>query len=131
MKSSGVLKCNPVSKSGLPVGEWWLILECCPDLGRYYLEWLRKWYKAQFQLQKPAWDAHISVVRGEEPFNKAFWNSLTNKEISFSYFPEEMETNEEYWWIPVECEEVYDIRGCLGLSSTPIIPLHLSIARKV
>ena len=126
MFSSGSLIYDPQSLSVPTPGLWWLILECSPDLGRYYRQMVFK-YTGQ-KLQKPAWDTHISVVRGEEPLKKELWG---RKEIvEFSYDPKLL-TNDEYYWLEVKCDRLLDIREELGLPRIPKIGLHLTIGRKI
>jgi hypothetical protein len=120
------LKRNPV-KAGLPVGDWWLIVECCTDLGRYYKEMLNRFNRGGFATQKPAWGAHISVIRGEEPTDKALWDTLDGKEVKFTY-EDRLLTNDRHYWLPVQCEAVLDLRENLGLPREPKFDLHLTVA---
>ncbi len=130
MKSSGILLSDPQSESGTKLGEWWLILTCCPDLARYYRMIYNTWNRTKdLKLMKPAWDAHVSVVRGEIPEYKDLWRSWDGKEMEFSYDPE-LSGNGEYYWLDVECEELLDIREKLGLPRMPVFGLHLTIGRR-
>lgn len=81
---------------------------------------------------RPAWKEHITVIRDEEPLNdkKIFWERYNGYSIEF-FFRIVPETNGEYWWLPVECEQLLDIREELGLSRNPYYPLHLSIGHKI
>lgn len=124
--STGRLKLNP-EKEGLPVGAWWLIVECCTDLGRYYRAMLNRYHLGAFKVQKPAWDAHISVIRGEEPTNKALWDKLDGTAVEFSY-EDRLLTNDRHYWLPVRCDTVLDLREELGLPRNPTLDLHLTVA---
>jgi hypothetical protein len=128
LSSFGTLVSEPKAKSIINPGKWWLILVCCPDLGRYYRESFNYWYRARdIKLMKPAWDCHISVVRGEEPINKELWGSWDGCEVEFRYNPE-LQGNGEYYWLDVECAKLLDIREKLGLGA-PHFGLHLTIGR--
>jgi len=48
--------------------KWWCIVAVDREISRYYRGWIQKTYHIK-GLVKPAWDAHISVVRGEIPAN--------------------------------------------------------------
>jgi hypothetical protein len=105
---------------------WWLILVCCDDLARYYRQQYSWFYKSKPQLQKPAWNSHISVLRGEKPQNQNLWGFRNNEVIEFEY-EDRLLTNDLYYWLPVKCPELLDIRECLGLPRQGIFNLHLSV----
>lgn len=120
MKSVGILVYDPKART-IESKPWWLILQACPDLARYYRYSLNLFYRAQFTVQRPAWDSHISVVRGEEPLDRVAWGKYQDEEVEFEYDPE-LKTNGVYYWLDVECGRLFDIRVELGL---PRIPRHL------
>jgi hypothetical protein len=126
--SSGILRVDPVASSGLPIGKWWLILQCDAEIGRYYREMFYAWNRARGRLQRPAWESHISVIRGEEPPKPDGWSALEGRLVEFRYSPE-LQTNDEYFWLDVECDELLDIREQLGLPRNPLFDLHLTIGR--
>lgn len=126
LKSSGIFVCNPEAK-GIPAGQWWLILQCCPDLAKYCRMMINKYNLGSFKVMKPAWDSHISVTRGEEPKNKELWNSLTGREVDF-YYENKIETNDRYYWLPVQSDAILDVREQLGLLREPYYKLHLTVA---
>lgn len=77
-------------------------------------------------MQRPAWEAHISVIANEMPPNIGLWRAYDGQEIAFSYEPAP-EFNGIYVWLPVICERALDIREELGLPRQPFYPLHLTI----
>jgi hypothetical protein len=127
--SSGILVYDPKAET-IPLGRWWLIVTCCPDLARYYREMLNRFYRGRFRVMRPAWESHISVVRGEEPPNPSTWNARAGEVISFQY-SSEVESNGEYFWLSVQCPELHQIRSDLGLPPEPRHGLHLTVARIV
>jgi hypothetical protein len=54
--------------------------------------------------------------------------STRGRQISFAYDPN-LRFNGEYFWLPVQCEELLDLREQLGLRREPRMPLHLTVAR--
>jgi hypothetical protein len=127
--SSGVLVSDPKAKSIPNPGKWWLIIQCEADIGRYYRSQFNFFNRAKdVKLQAPAWESHISVIRGEEPQHPELWGSWDGQQVEFSYDPQ-LQTNEEYFWLNVECPAALDIREKLGLSRTPQFNLHLTIGR--
>jgi hypothetical protein len=128
--STGKLIYDPQARPDLPLGKWWLMLKCCPDLARYYLSMFNWANRANFLIQKNAWGSHISVIRGEEPKNKEFWKENFGKLVTFKYTGE-IKTNNIYCWLSIECEEVLDIREKLGLPKYPVFGLHLTLGKRI
>ncbi len=126
--STGVLVSDPKANSIPNIGKWWLILACDNEIGRYYRETLYRFNPAAGKLQRPAWESHISVIRGEEPTHLELWGSFDGREIEFQYNPA-LQTNGEYYWLDVECEALGDIREALGLSRNSEFNLHLTVGR--
>lgn len=125
-KSSGTLRYSPKLTGNARVSsKWWLVLDCDPVIGDYYRQlftsgnWgIQKW-------TKPAWGAHISVIRNEEPSDKAKWEAYNGIEVEFEYG--ELTGNDLYLWLPVRCERLNDIREELGLVREPFYKLHLTV----
>jgi hypothetical protein len=79
-------------------------------------------------LIRAAWAEHVTVVRDEEPINKAFWGKYEGQRVVFEYHPAIM-TNGDYYWLTVNSPGLLEIREELGLSC-PCIPLHISIGHR-
>lgn len=69
--------------------EWWCVLEVDKEITRYYRWWIKKELHIH-SLVQPAWDAHISVIRGEEPRGefKALWKKYHGQVVEFTYWHE-------------------------------------------
>jgi hypothetical protein len=127
MNSTGVFRYSPMLL-GSSQSKWWLVLDCDPDLNRYYRHLYHlHTYRCQ-KLLRPAWESHITVVRDEKPPNEEFWDKYNGQEVEFTIIPQ-LETNNDYYWFPVECDLAMKVREELGLG-LPIYPLHISIGRK-
>lgn len=125
MKSTGKLRYSP-KLLGSVSENWWIIVDCDPQIGGYYRNLFHlNEYKTK-KLNRPSWEAHITVVRNEEPPHKEFWKKYAGELIEFEYNPEPR-TNGEYWWFDVECPRLFDIRTELGLKRDPEYSFHLSI----
>jgi hypothetical protein len=114
---------------GASSSKWWVVIDCDPNLGKYYRHLFYLMTNRCYKLQRPAWESHITVVRDEEPPNKIAWEKYNGKEIEFNIIPE-VGTNGEYYWFPIECNFALDMRTELGLG-LPEIPLHVSIGHGV
>jgi hypothetical protein len=130
-KSVGKLRYSPTINGTLNrrdggTNKWWLVIDVDPEIGIYYRNLFKMSTYGVKTLQRPAWDAHISVVSNEIPPNKENWMKYNDMEIEFEYFPE-MKDNQIYFWFPVVCDFALDIRQELGLERNPIYPLHLTV----
>jgi hypothetical protein len=146
-RSTGILQYSPKAKS-IPSKKWWLVIECCDDLARYYRSLFNHVNRAWYQLHAPAWGSHISVVCDEIPAseNLQFWEAHDGEEVEFFYEPilytaalevtgneprviplEPGYNNGQYVWLDVRCERAIELRRELGLSPEPFYPLHLTI----
>lgn len=65
--------------------EWWMILECDRDLGRYYRALYATAHYQISQLQEPLWRTHVTVVRGEVPLNEEHWRACEDAEMEIAY----------------------------------------------
>jgi len=115
--------------SGKMFKPWWVIISLDPndELGFFYT-WL---YERQhgIKLQRPAFGAHISVVRGEET-NKDNWEKFkelyNNKPIKFIY-ELSPRTNGAHVWLRVRCDEIKDLREKMGYPRDGQWGLHLTL----
>jgi len=100
----------------------WMILECPRSIMNYMLHLS---IKHGLHLTEPLAGLHISMVRGERVVDKRRWKALLGKQIEFRY-AHRPRTNGKHWWLPIESEELYDIRESLGLKRLQRFPLHLT-----
>jgi len=135
--SVGTLRYSPKLNGSLDRRDggstkWWLVIDVDPDLGKYCRQ---MYYYARHKadkLQRPAWEAHISVIRDEEPIDglKPLWEKYSGQTIEFAYDMQAAEGDDTYVWLPVVCEAALDIRVELGLQREPYFPLHLTIGNR-
>ena len=110
--------------------KWWCIVQVDPEITRYYRRWL-EWEFHMHNLAPPSWDAHISVIRGEEPEDelKHLWGKYNGKIVEFKYmhYPIKPKRN-NFWFVEVECPELMAIRQELNRPTE--WPLHLTIGKE-
>jgi len=126
MKTTGRLIYDPalVKSTKTRNDPFWLIVECDPEISRYYRYWVYK--ELYVKLLRPAWGAHISVIRGERPTKPELWKKYVGQKIFIEYSPE-VETNERHYWLDVDCPFLLDLREELGLKRNPYYKLHMTI----
>ncbi len=123
--SSGKITYDP--KKGKYFEPWWAILECDPEILRYY-KWLL--LKEGIAIQKgSAWGAHITWIRGEEPPKKSFWGKYEALEIEFRYSNYLRYDNGRHVWLDVYCPKCNEMRQELELQPLNSMSLHLTIGR--
>lgn len=122
--STGRLIYDPYAR--IKKRPWWAIVKTDEELIRYYQYWIKQHYDVAFE--KTVWGSHISVVRGQEPVNKAAWGKYKNEKISFDY-SHEVYRVQYFLCVDVTCPRLEEIRLELGLSRTPIAKFHLTIGR--
>ncbi len=125
----GILRYSP-KLLGKSSSKWWLVIDCDPELGKYYRHLFHLMSYRCYKLQRPAWECHITVIRDEEPPNKELWEKYANQEVEFNV-SSEVKDNGDYHWYQVECNLALDIRQELGLIREPQYPLHLSIGHGI
>ena len=67
-----------------------------------------------FQVKKPMYSSHISVVRNEVPPNLNMWGKYQGVKISFEYEPF-IYGDELYYWLNAYSSILEDVRVELGL----------------
>jgi hypothetical protein len=121
-----LLTYDPKAKS-IDSKPWWLILQGCEELARYYREMYNHYYRGSGKkLNKPAWGSHVSIIRGEEPPNKNLWLLRAGETVTFEY-DTELHSNDVYCWLKVRCDAMLDLREQFGLPRNPIHDLHLTV----
>jgi hypothetical protein len=69
-------------------------------------------------LNVPRYAPHITIVRNEPLNDVANWGYYKDQEFEFSYSGN-IEHNDTYWWLPVECKIAIEIRKSLKLNEWP------------
>lgn len=105
----------------------WLIVQCCPELSRYYRT-LIHFHSRSITLNTPLHESHITVIAGkyETVTNQEAWKKYDGQEVVFEY-DTEICNDGVYFWLPVRCSAFENVRIELGLSATIPIPWHLTI----
>ena len=110
---------------------WWLILKVDEDICRYYRN-LIYFHNRSIKLNSSKNGAHITVIAGKyqhpDDEHKLLWGKYEGEKIKFKY-NSEIETNDEYFWVKIECKRIEDIRVELGLPPKIIYPWHLTIGK--
>jgi len=124
--SSGTLRYSP--KREASDQHWWVILDCDPEIGRYYRHLYHHEHHRCRKLAKPFWGPHITVLRNEEPDDayKHLWNRHAGEKIEFhyqggikdNYGPERYRS---FFWLEVICPRLNEIRQELGLKDVSSI----------
>jgi hypothetical protein len=130
--------------SGRSNKDWWCILKVDKEITRYYRWWIQHhmwgWTVVQPDwLCQPSWDAHVSIVRGEQPrTNRDTWCKYDGEKVEFRYAHYPRRTTMEdrknrytkdgdFWFVDVECPRIDEIRTELGLRSN--FRYHLTVGR--
>lgn len=108
----------------------WLVVEVDEDFSRYYRSLLLT-FNPSLKVNKPKYEPHITVIseRHEEivPSKKHLWGKHENEKVIFQY-DFNVVLDREYFWLPIECKRIEDVREELGLSRRIPVPWHLTIA---
>lgn len=109
--------------------DWWVIASVDRDITAYYRWWVRNRY--HIQLCEPAWNAHVSIVRGERirPEFQEAWKRLHGKKIQIQYghVVKQVEAKPHFWYVSAHAPEIDEIRGELGLPTN--FSYHLTVGR--
>ncbi len=122
--------------------KWWVVLDVDTEITRYYRWWADKEVLNPLGfdkggLKQPAFDAHISVLRGEEPpaDKMHLWRKHHNEIIPFRYRPiirrsgdtTGWDRDDAFWFIDIDCPMLDDIRTEFGFRIG--YKYHLTIGR--
>ena len=121
LHSTGTIVYDPFRGEMKRHTKWWCVLDVDREITRYYRWWLRR--ERHIHLEQPAWDAHISVVRGESACSRlpAIWKKYHKQKIDFTYQHGQIRSAPDkdqpgtFYWIDVECPMLGEIRRELNL----------------
>jgi hypothetical protein len=127
LKLTGTLNYSPKLLGDRISSKWWLTIKCDTGLAKYWRHLYHLHTHRCYRLDPPSWREHVTIIRDEEPAElyRARWEKWAGHEIEFEVIPK-VEHNNEYYWLPVICEEAMLIRKELGLAE-PYYPFHFSI----
>jgi hypothetical protein len=105
----------------------WLLVEISDDLGIYYRSLINS-YSRSTVLQKPMNGEHITVIAGkyEVANHSPNWRKYEGEKIEFQY-SSDIQTDYCYFWLPVTCNRIEEIRIELGLKPTIKCPWHITV----
>jgi hypothetical protein len=104
---------------------WWVVIDCDPELGRLLRHYFQQSRFRTVTPQPPLWGTHVSVIRGEEPQDKARWKARDGVRVELEY-EFRVEETRGYLWVPVWCPQANGLRAELGLTPEPMPGLHLT-----
>jgi len=120
-KTTGYILAHGYSSNRL-----WVSIHAGKDLSKYYIWLCHTRLKSRFKIVRPTWDAHVSLVRGELPFESSYGKQLDNMPIELEY-EHEIYRAGRHFCMNVTCPKANALRVALGLSSEPLAPFHLTI----
>lgn len=109
---------------------WWCVLEVDPEITRYYRWWIERELHIH-SLAPPSWDAHVSVIRGEEPKDelKHLWKKYHKMELEIEYeHNPQVAKKEEFWFVEVKAPFLSNIRK--EFDRPHDWPLHLTVGKE-
>ncbi len=83
-----------------------LIAQVDPDISHFY----RSLIPQYLHVNRPMFEAHISVVRNADPPNMYAWNKYQGQNVSFEY-DSYIYNDELYYWLNVYSQQLEDIRS--------------------
>lgn len=99
--------------------DWWAIVKIDREITRYYRWWV--WRRYMIDLKQPAWNAHISIIRGEKPPEDKLhlWKKYDGMKVEFKYNHEVRQVcnKPEFWFVEVDCPFLKQIRNEFDFSS--------------
>ena len=117
---TGIIRYDPYRGSMKGRTQWWCVVEVDREITRYYRWWLQR--EKHILLQQPAWDAHISIIRGEAVCARKpeLWKKYDGKRVNFlyehgNYRCEADPKGGHFYWVDVHCPELSNIRKEFGL----------------
>ena len=126
--STGIIQYDPPRPGMKRRTEWWAIIKVDREITRYYRWWVMNRY--WIDLKQPAWDAHISIVRGEKPSKNKMhlWKKYHGQLVEFKYSHNVFQAEKpEFWVVEVDCPMVRQIRREFGFPSN--WNSHITIGR--
>lgn len=145
-KAMGVIVYDPDRKDMKKRTEKWCVINVLndklgtsEDLTRYYRWWVAK-ERHIHHLNRPAWGAHISVVRGEMQLKEEYWKKYNGVrlEIKYRHYPRVSgdttggDRPDYFWFVDIDCPLIHHIRQELGLPISrngKIFTYHMTFGR--
>lgn len=142
--STGRVIYDPPRPGTLKENGGWVIITADQEITRYFRWWVDKMINNPLALDKqdlikPAFDAHITVVRGgldvkgHEKRVNSVWKRHHGKKVTFKYGINVRETRKadrdtgKLWFVDVQCDMWQAIRDEMGFTNT--FNPHLTIGK--
>lgn len=117
--------------------KWWCVIEIDKEITRYYRWWIQRRYHVK-GLHPPAWDAHISIIRGETPAPELqqLWKKYHGQTVDFEYqhnphiAPKRAHREDgegRFWLVDVKCQLGTNIRDEFQFKSDWLF--HITVGR--
>ena len=120
---------------------WWCVAEVDREITRYYRWWIQTKYNPfqieEWKVHPPAWDAHVSIIRGEQPpaDKMHLWKKYHGQRMEIHYpSPSDYyiagpthSVGGLFFIVDVDCPDLIKIREEFGFKSD--WKLHLSFGR--
>ena len=120
MKTKGVIRYKP---------DWRVVLDVDDEIPALY-----RWFVLRrhgIRLLGSRWQAHVTVVRKEEPPVKEHWLKYEGRELEIEYsVTVHRYLDTVFWHLDVTSPELLDLREELGLPRQPEDPLHITVGRE-
>lgn len=139
IKGTGKLIYDPHRPGMKKRTKWWCVINVDRSITEYYRWWIKKELHIK-ELKPPSWNAHISVIRGEEPEEnlKYLWKKYHGEMVEFKYkhhprrsgdrnFDLRENRPDNFWFIEVICPRAIEIRK--ELNRPTHWKLHLTVGR--
>ena len=128
--SVGRVVYDPYRASMKAKTQWWCVLDVDKEITRYYREAVKREYHLH-SMVAPAWDAHVSIIRGERPEKELMhlWKKYDGMRVEFHYKHDPRITRRgDIWTIDVVAPFLSSIRDELHRPSN--WGLHMSIGKE-
>lgn len=104
--TNGVIQYDP--PRGNKIDPHWCVLDMDKGITEYYRHQFKK--KFGITLFKPAFDAHVSVLKGlHTPKMNTDWGFLNGKEVEV-WYDSNIYWNEQHVWVNTYCHEFFQLR---------------------
>jgi hypothetical protein len=108
----------------------WIVLDTPNSIVRYYCWWVKKltWKN----ISPPLYQSHCTVVNGkyQKVVDHPLWGGYDGEIIPFEYsniIEYGKDEKGTYFWLPVECKRLEEIRVSYGLSPLPKWKFHITV----
>tara|TARA_Y100000310_G_scaffold344546_1_gene457882 strand:- start:2522 stop:2980 length:459 start_codon:yes stop_codon:yes gene_type:complete len=144
IKGQGTIIYDPPRPGLKKNTKWWCVVSVDRELTRYYRYFVSQnptiFGTTKFRVLPPAWDAHISIIRGEviDPELRYLWKKYDREEIEFEYLPEiqitkpnpkkqRLNDRDDFFFLPVRSEKMSRLRDELGKGYYP--EFHVTVGK--